>query len=577
MKLGFVSAILDGWSFEEMIDTARDLGFSCVEAACWPSGKAERRYAGVSHIDVDGLTDEKAAYILGYCKERGVELSSLAFYPNTMDEDLEKRAANIAHLKKVILASEKLGVGMVTTFVGRATHKTVEENLELFREIWPPIVAFAEEHHVKVAIENCPMWFDATNWPGGQNLFTTPDIWRRCFEILPSPNFGINYDPSHFIWQQMDYIRPLYEFKDRIFHVHYKDIKLYPEKLARVGVMAYPLQYMEPKLPGLGDVNWAKYVSALTDIGYSGYTCIEVEDRAFEGSRERILDSLRLSAFGGPPSERKDIMGRIIAVNSNCYHGYSIEQAIDGIAAAGFRYIELTATKGWTEHVFPDQSFERLWQVKERLAEKGLTPFSMSGHCNLMDTARIHDFISNIRLAAFFGCGYIVSSIGEAHLSDQAVASNEVVAEHIRALVPELEKYGLTLVLETHGDHGSGKILKEIVDRVGSPRVGINYDTANALFYGNVDLGADLDASMDAIRYMHLKDKGGERTVWDFPALGKGWLDFPLVFDKLAKAGNDCPFSIEIEFTQAGAKDLAEINQAVKDSAGYLTAHGFVL
>ena len=248
-------------------------------------------------------------------------------------------------------------------------------------------------------------------------------------------------------------------------------------------------------------------------------------------------------------------MGRIIAVNSNCYHGYSIEQAIDGIAAAGFRYIELTATKGWTEHVFPDQSFERLWQ----------------------DTARIHDFISNIRLAAFFGCGYIVSSIGEAHLSDQAVASNEVVAEHIRALVPELEKYGLTLVLETHGDHGSGKILKEIVDRVGSPRVGINYDTANALFYGNVDLGADLDASMDAIRYMHLKDKGGERTVWDFPALGKGWLDFPLVFDKLAKAGNDCPFSIEIEFTQAGAKDLAEINQAVKDSAGYLTAHGFVL
>ena len=136
MKLGFVSAILDGWSFEEMIDTARDLGFSCVEAACWPSGKAERRYAGVSHIDVDGLTDEKSAYILGYCKERGVELSSLAFYPNTMDEDLEKRAANIAHLKKVILASEKLGVGMVTTFVGRATHKTVEENLELFREIW---------------------------------------------------------------------------------------------------------------------------------------------------------------------------------------------------------------------------------------------------------------------------------------------------------------------------------------------------------------------------------------------------------------------------------------------------------
>lgn len=295
MKLGFVSAILDGWSFEEMIDAARDMGYACVEVACWPQGKAERRYAGVSHIDVDNLTDEKAAYILDYCKQRGVEISALAFYPNTMDEDLEKRAAAIGHLKKVILASEKLGVGMVTTFVGRQQHKTVEENLETFQTVWPPIVQFAEEHKVKIAIENCPMLFDRTNWPGGQNLFTRPDIWRKCFEIIPSPNFGINYDPSHFVWQMMDYIAPIYEFKDRIFHVHYKDIKLFPDKLKQCGTMAYPLDYMAPKLPGLGDVKWDEYICALTNIGYEGYTCVEVEDRAFEGSRERILDSLRLS------------------------------------------------------------------------------------------------------------------------------------------------------------------------------------------------------------------------------------------------------------------------------------------
>ena len=295
MKLGFVSAILDGWSFEEMIDAAHDMGYQCVEVACWPQGKAERRYAGVSHIDVDALTDEKAAHILSYCREKGVEISSLAFYPNTMDEDLEKRAAAIDHLKKVILASEKLEVGMVTTFVGREQHKTVEENLETFAQIWPPIIRFAEEHKVKIAIENCPMLFDRTNWPGGQNLFTRPDIWRKCFELIPSPSFGINYDPSHFVWQMMDYIAPLYEFKDRIFHVHYKDIKLFPEKLKEVGTMAYPLDYMAPKLPGLGDVRWDKYVSALTDIGYDGYTCVEVEDRAFEGSKGRILDSLRIS------------------------------------------------------------------------------------------------------------------------------------------------------------------------------------------------------------------------------------------------------------------------------------------
>lgn len=295
MKLGFVSAILDQSTFEEMIDTASDLGFQCVEVACWPVGKAERRYAGVSHVNVDELDDARIAYIRDYCAKKKVEISSLAYYPNTMDGDLEKRAVAVEHLKKVIVASKRLGVGMVTTFIGRDQTKTVEENLELVREVWPPIVALAEEQGVRIAIENCPMLFGADQWPGGQNLMTTPAIWRKVFEILPSKNLGINYDPSHFVWQMIDYIKPIYEFKDKIFHVHYKDIKLYPDKLDQVGTMAYPLEYMSPKLPGLGDVDWGKYVSALTDIRYDGYTCIEVEDKAFEGSKEKVLDSLRLS------------------------------------------------------------------------------------------------------------------------------------------------------------------------------------------------------------------------------------------------------------------------------------------
>ncbi|WP_312692195.1 sugar phosphate isomerase/epimerase family protein [Caproiciproducens sp.] len=295
MKLGFVSAILDGWSFEEMIDTAAEMGFRCVEVACWPQGRGERRYAGVSHIDVEAMTDEKASYILEYCAGRNVEISALAFYPNTMDGNLEKRSANIAHLEKVIDASAKLNVNLVTTFVGRDQTKNVEENIALFQEIWPPVIRYAEDRNVKIAIENCPMLFGREQWPGGQNLASTPKIWRELFSILPSPNFGLNYDPSHFVWQMMDYIAPLYEFKDKIFHVHYKDIKLLPEKLRDVGIMAYPLDFMIPKLPGLGDVDWGKYVSALTDIGYDGYSCIEVEDKAFEGSRERILESLLLS------------------------------------------------------------------------------------------------------------------------------------------------------------------------------------------------------------------------------------------------------------------------------------------
>lgn len=295
MKIGLVSAILDGWNFEEMIDTVSEMGFRCVEVACWPQGKAERRYAGVSHIDVSELDDAKAAYILDYCKQKNVEISSLAFYPNTMDPDLEKREHNIAHLKKVIAASAKLGVNLVTTFIGRDQNKLVEENIELFREIWPDIIAYAAERKVKVAIENCPMLFGRDQWPGGQNLMTTPAIWRKLFAIIDSPYFGINYDPSHFIWQQMDYVKPIYEFRDKIFHVHFKDIKLYPDKLNDCGIMAYPLDYMSPKLPGYGDVNWGRYVSALTDIGYDGCACIEVEDKAFESSREKILDSIRIS------------------------------------------------------------------------------------------------------------------------------------------------------------------------------------------------------------------------------------------------------------------------------------------
>ncbi len=297
MKLGLVSAILDQSSYEEMIDTAAELGFACVEAACWPQGAAERRYGGVSHIDADRVLEEDAyaAHIRDYAREKEVEISSLAYYPNTMDSNQEKREAAIRHLRKLICDSAKLGVNMVTTFIGRDQNKTVEENLELMKEIWPPILKLAEENQVKVAIENCPMLFDQGQWPGGQNLMTTPYIWQKVFEILDSPYLGINYDPSHFVWQRVDYIKPIYQFKEKIFHVHYKDIKVYEDKLEQCGIMAYPLQYMSPKLPGLGDVDWGRYVSALTDIGYSGYTCIEVEDKAFEGSAEKILDSLRLS------------------------------------------------------------------------------------------------------------------------------------------------------------------------------------------------------------------------------------------------------------------------------------------
>ena len=297
IQFGLLTAILDGWTYEEAVDIAAGLDFQCLEVACWPTGKAERRYAGVSHIDAGRVLEDDgyAKHVLDYASDKGIHISSQAYYPNTMDPDLEKRSAAIAHLETLIRASAKLGVNMVNTFIGCNQYKSVEENIKLFQEIWPPIIKLAEEQGVKVAIENCPMLFGQDQWPNGQNLMRSPAIYRRLFELIPSPNFGLNFDPSHYVWQRMDYIKTIYDFKDRLFHVHFKDIKLYPEKLAECGVMAYPLDYMSPKLPGLGDVDWGQFISALNDIRYSGDAVIEVEDKAFEGSQEDILKSIRLS------------------------------------------------------------------------------------------------------------------------------------------------------------------------------------------------------------------------------------------------------------------------------------------
>lgn len=296
MKLGLITSILDGLSFEETVDYCSSIGLECMEVACWPKGGAERRYSGVSHIDCENLTFQKAEYINEYCRTRNIEISALAYYPNVLDSDQNKRNRIIAHLMHVINAASMLNVNMVTTFIGRQQEKNVDENLNVVEEIWTPIIQFAEEKKVKIAIENCPMLFTNNEWPGGQNIMTSPANWRKVFNILNSDYIGINYDPSHFIWQQIDYIKPIYEFRDKIFHVHFKDIKVFEDKLKDVGVMATPLQYMTPKIPGLGDVNWSAYVSALTDIGYDGPACLEIEDKAFESSMEMIKRSIQIAS-----------------------------------------------------------------------------------------------------------------------------------------------------------------------------------------------------------------------------------------------------------------------------------------
>ena len=286
VRLGFVSAILGDLSLDEVITFASDNSFSCVEIMCWPLGKADRRYAGVTHIDVESLDDNEINRIRKKLKEKNVSVSGLGYYPNALHPDKEKSDFYIDHIKKVIDAAARLDIGIMNTFIGADPAKHDDDNFERFKEIWPPIVRYAEERKVKIGIENCPMFFTKDEWPSGNNLAHSPALWRKIFETIPSKNFGLNYDPSHLLWQMMDYVKPIYEFRDRIFRVHIKDATVLRKRLDHVGILTTPLQFHTPKLPGLGDIEWRKFFSALYEIGYYGCACIEVEDKSFEGSLE---------------------------------------------------------------------------------------------------------------------------------------------------------------------------------------------------------------------------------------------------------------------------------------------------
>ena len=292
LTLGFVSAILPDLSLEEVLSFAFENDFDCIELMCWPKGRAERRYAGVTHIDVAAIDADEAARIREQVNTAGVAISGLGYYPNPLTPDPAEGQVYADHIKKVIEAAATLGVGVVNTFVGRDWTKSVDENWPRFLEVWKPVIAFAEDKGIKIGIENCPMLFTRDEWPGGKNLATTPVIWRRMFNDIPSQSFGLNFDPSHFVWQHMDYLAAIREFASRFHHVHAKDARIDRERLNQCGIMAHPLEFHTPKLPGLGDVEWGKFISTLTDSGYRGPVCIEVEDRAYEGSVENRKASL---------------------------------------------------------------------------------------------------------------------------------------------------------------------------------------------------------------------------------------------------------------------------------------------
>ena len=286
MKLGLMTAAFPDLTLEQVAEWSAANGFEMLEVACWPSGRGERRrYAGVCHIDVGALDADAVRETIA---RHGLEISSLAYYPNNLDPDTDVRAFANAHLRRVIDAAQALGVGIVGTFVGKDQWKTVPDNFEQFRAVWPGLVDYAAERGVRIAIENCPMIFSYDEWPGGINLASTPAAWDEMFSIVDSPSFGLNLDPSHLVWLQIDYERVVRDYAAKIFHVHAKDMEIDRDGLYRNGTISLGMGWQVPRLPGLGEVRWDRFLAALYRAGYDYVVSIEHEDRTFEGTEELV-------------------------------------------------------------------------------------------------------------------------------------------------------------------------------------------------------------------------------------------------------------------------------------------------
>jgi sugar phosphate isomerase/epimerase len=288
MKLGILTAPFPDTPLAAVADWATSSGFEALEIACWPKATGPtRRYAGTTHIDVARLSASKAKEIVAELAEKNLVVSGLGYYPNPLHPDPAHRSTVIEHLKTVIVASGRMGVGLVNTFCGGDASKTVDDNWKDALKVWPDIVAFARDNGVKLAFENCPMIFSYDEWPGGHNIAYSPYVWRRILEAWGG-DVGMNFDPSHLVWQMIDQARFIKEFGPHMLHAHAKDLMIDPDGLYERGIMSAGIGWQIPRMPGLGEVDWNVIFSGLYRAGYDGPMIIEHEDRRFEGSDDRV-------------------------------------------------------------------------------------------------------------------------------------------------------------------------------------------------------------------------------------------------------------------------------------------------
>jgi sugar phosphate isomerase/epimerase len=288
MKLGLLTAPFPDTPLIEVADWASSEGFEALEIACWPKSTGPtRRYAGTAHIDVAAISATEGKEIVAALKEKGLSISALGYYPNPLHPDRAHRQTVIEHLKKVIVAAGQMGVGLVNTFCGGDAAQNVEANWLEALKVWPDIIAHGRDNDVKLAFENCPMIFSYDEWPGGHNIAYSPMVWRRIIEAWRG-KVGMNFDPSHLVWQMIDQGRFIREFGPHILHAHAKDLMIDRDGLYEHGILSAGIGWQIPRMPGLGEVDWNVFFSALYRAGYDGTIIVEHEDRRFEGSDERV-------------------------------------------------------------------------------------------------------------------------------------------------------------------------------------------------------------------------------------------------------------------------------------------------
>ncbi len=296
LKIGFFSVCLANLDFEDMVKWAAKTGFTTLEVESYPHSK---------HIDPWKLAGPRVQEIKRTLESNAIAVTDLSYAPNNLDPVEKIRRENLSHLKKVIEACEKLEIERVTTFAGRNPHLGMDENIEMFQQEFGPIVDYARDCSVKLAIENCPMGFALY---GGGNLAYSPKIWDRLFKIFDK-TLGLCFDPSHLFWLQIDYFKALREYMERIYVVHAKDCEIDQALLGRVGILDSEwidvlftgktgighrhIKWKDPKgqwwryrIPGLGEIDFKRIINELLLQGYKSDLIIEHEDPIWYGTEE---------------------------------------------------------------------------------------------------------------------------------------------------------------------------------------------------------------------------------------------------------------------------------------------------